>query len=78
MYRQLCLLAVPLVLYVLLTIPLYAQQRQWRGKIDERDGVTVIRNPAEGLWEGNKENLVSIEHIFSIGDLSSTEEYLFN
>ncbi|MFC1529604.1 NHL repeat-containing protein [Gemmatimonadota bacterium] len=67
-----------LSLLLQLAIPVSAQQRPWRGSIEDVDGVTVVRNPAEGIWERDTALTITFERLLSIGDLDPDEDYLFS
>jgi len=46
----------------------------WKGKIEYEDGVKVIKNPKEPMYQGQ---LFSIEPELSIGKQTGAKEYLF-
>ena len=51
------------------------QDAEWKGTIEEVDGVTVVRNPQEPLYS---EDVFSLEEELSIGKAEGREEYMFS
>jgi hypothetical protein len=51
------------------------QKAEWKGKIDEENGVTVVRNPKEPMYG---EEVFSIKEELSIGVAKGNEEYMFS
>jgi len=51
---------------------------KWKGTIEEQDGVTVVKNPQEGLWDTEGKHEISIEEKLRIGQLDGPEEFLFS
>lgn len=51
-----------------------SQKTEWRGTIEEVDGVTVVKNPLEPMYG---EDVFEIEEELSIGKAASREEYMF-
>ena len=51
------------------------QKPQWKGSIDEKNGVTVIKNPKEPLFP---EDVLILEEELSIGESEGPEEYMFS
>ena len=71
---------IPAVLLLLVFIVLVSCQQQkaeWKGTIVEVDGVTVVRNPKEGLWDSQEEAKVAMIKERQIGELDGPEEFLF-
>lgn len=69
---------VPIVLFLSALIMLVSCQQQkaeWKGKIEEVDGVTVVKNPKEPLYG---EDVCVIEEELSIGETEGKEEYIFS
>ncbi len=50
------------------------QKAEWKGKIEEVDGVTVVKNPKEPMYG---EEACSLEEELSIGEPEGKEEYVF-
>ena len=53
------------------------QKAEWKGTIEEVDGVTVVKNPKEGLWDSKEKTNVTIIQERQIGELDGPEESLF-
>ncbi len=51
------------------------QKSEWAGKIEEIDGVTVVKNPKEPIYQ---EEVLIIEEELSIGDSEENEDYMFS
>jgi len=54
------------------------QKTEWKGIIEEVDGVTVVKNPKEGLWDSKEKANVTIIKERQIGELDGPEEFLFD
>jgi len=68
---------VSIVLFLSIFIMLISCQKQkseWKGTIEEVDGVTVVTNPKEPMYG---EDVFSLEEELSIGSAEGREEYLF-
>jgi len=50
------------------------QHSEWRGTIEEINGVTVVKNPKEPI---HAEDIFSLEEELSIGEVEGREEYMF-
>ena len=69
---------ISIVLFIsALTILVSCQKQaaEWKGKIEEENGVTVVKNPKEPLYG---ENVFSLEKELSIGVALGREEYMFS
>jgi len=53
------------------------QKAEWQGTIEEVDGVTIIKNPKEGIWDSKENGDVTISQELKIGQLDGPEEFLF-
>jgi len=53
------------------------QKAEWKGTIEEINGVTIVRNPKEGLWDSKEKANVTIIQERQIGELDGPEEFLF-
>lgn len=53
------------------------QKAEWKGSIEEKDGVTIIKNPKEGIWDSKEKGEVTINIEHQIGQLDGPEEFLF-
>ena len=51
------------------------QKTEWKGTIEEVDGVTVIKNPKEPMYG---DEVFSLEKELSIGEVGGREEYMFS
>jgi len=58
-------------------VALSCSQREtdWRGTIEERGGVIIVKNPKEPLYDNQK---ISFEENLLLGDSKQGDEYLFN
>ena len=53
------------------------QKAEWKGTIEKVNGVTVVKNPKEGLWDSKEKTNVTIIQERQIGVLDGPEEFLF-
>jgi len=51
------------------------QKAQWKGTIEEVDGVTVVKNPKKPIYS---KDVLSLEEELSIGEVEGREEYMFS
>ena len=51
------------------------QKAEWKGKIEKRDGITVIKNPKEPMYG---EDVFSLEEELSIGEADGRKDYMFS
>ena len=60
----------------------YQNNAEWKGSIEEVDGVTVVKNPIEPLNPELQivfeEEIFSLEEELSIGEVEGREEYMFS
>jgi len=54
------------------------QKAEWKGSIEEKDGVTIVNNPKEGIWDLKEKGEVTIRIEHQIGQLDGPEEFLFD
>jgi len=69
---------VPIVLLLSIFIMLVScgtQKAEWKGTIEEVDGVPIVKNPKEPTYSGD---VFSLEEELSIGEAEGREEYMFN
>lgn len=69
---------IPIVLFLLVIMLLVFCQKQkteWKGTIEEIDGVTVVKNPKDPMYG---EEIFSIEKEFTIGKTEDQEEYMLS
>jgi len=53
------------------------QKQEWQGTIEEIDGVTMVKNPKQGLWDTKENSEITIKQKLQIGELDGPEEFLF-
>jgi len=73
-------MVVSIVLFLSVFMILVSCQKQnveWKGTIEEADGVTIVKNPKEGLWDSKEKANVTIIKERQIGELDGPEEFLF-
>ncbi|MGD8536662.1 MAG: 6-bladed beta-propeller [Candidatus Aminicenantes bacterium] len=69
-------LSIVLFLFVLIIlVSCQKQKTEWKGTIEEVDGVTIVKNPKEPMYS---ENVVSLKEELSIGEAEGSEEYMFS
>lgn len=51
------------------------QKAEWKGTIEEMDGVTIVKNPKEPMY---REDIFVLEEELSIGEGIGREEYMFS
>lgn len=69
---------VSIILFLSVFIMLFSCQKQkleWKGTIEEVDGVIVVKNPKEPMYS---ENVVSLKEELSIGEAEGRKEYMFS
>ncbi len=54
------------------------QKAEWKGSIEVKDGVTIVKNPKEGIWDLKEKGEVTIRIEHQIGQLDGPEEFLFD
>jgi hypothetical protein len=73
--------AISIVLFLLCFMMLVScvkQKAEWKGTIEEVNGVTLVENPKEGLWDSKEKAKVTIMKVRQIGELDGPEEFLFD
>ena len=73
-FRNICVSFV-CILIIILFISCSQQKTEWKGTIEEVDGVTVVKNPKEPMYA---ENVFVLEEELSVGEVEGKEEYLFS
>ena len=69
---------ISIVLFLSVFVMLVSCQKQkteWKGTIEEVDGITVVKNPEEPMYG---EDVFSLEEELSIGEAEGREEYMFS
>ena len=51
------------------------QKAEWKGTIEEKNGVTVVKNPKGPIYS---EDIFGLEEELSIGESEGREEYMFS
>ncbi|MFX1534095.1 MAG: 6-bladed beta-propeller [Promethearchaeota archaeon] len=51
------------------------QKAEWKGKIEKRDGITVIKNPKEPIYG---EDVFGLEEEITIGEAEGRKDYMFS
>ena len=70
------ILLIPLFLTVLMMlISCQKQKLEWKGTIEEINGITVVKNPKEPIYE---EGMISLKEDLSIGVDEGDENYMFS
>jgi hypothetical protein len=67
----------PIVLFLsafIMFVSCGKEKAEWQGTIEEMDGVTVVKNPIDPMYE---EDVFSLEEELSIGKAEGREEYMF-
>jgi len=67
-----------IIIFFLIFIALiscYKQKAEWKGTVDEVDGVIIIKNPKEPIYG---EDVFSLEEELIIGEAEGREEYTFS
>ena len=63
------------ILSIIISVISCSQQKtKWKGTIEEKDGVIIVKNPREPMYE---EDVFSLEEELSIGEIDGPEEYRF-
>ena len=62
---------------VILTFTLSCNQQKtkWKGAVEEKDGVIIVKNPKEPIY---RENVLELQEDLSIGDAEGREDYMFS
>ncbi len=61
--------------FTILMVSCGEKKSEWRGTMEEVDGVTIVKNPKEPMYG---EDVFSIEEELSIGEPEGAEEYMFS
>ncbi len=73
-YRIIPVPLITLFSFFILCTACAQPKAEWQGTIEEMDGVTVVKNPKEPMYE---EDIIKIEEELTIGEAGGREEYLF-
>ena len=69
---------IPFLLALVLLVSCKQQKAEWKATIEEVDGVTIVKNPKEGLWDSEEKANVTIIKKRQIGELDGPEEFIFD
>ena len=70
------IISIVLFLSAFLLVVLFAgQEAEWKGKIEKINGITVIKNPKEPMYD---EDVFSLVEELSIGEAEGREDYMFS
>ena len=68
------LFTLPCVFIFTLVFSCNQKKAEWKGIIEEKDGVIVVKNPLEPIYE---ENVFQLQKELSIGKSDNKKDYLF-
>jgi len=68
-------LTIFIIFIFAISITCEKQKTEWKGTIEEEDGVIIIKNPKEPIYI---EDIFSLEEELSIGEAEGSEEYMFS
>ena len=75
-FKNLMKLSVIILLSVVfISISCNQEKDKWQGKIEEVEGVTIVKNPKEPMYD---ESVFSLEEDLVIGEAESNNEYMFS
>ncbi len=69
---------IPIIIFLSASLMLASfggQKAEWKGKIEEENGVIVVKNPKQPMYG---EEVFSIEEDLSIGEAEGRKEYMFS
>jgi len=76
MKTKITIVSIVLVLSILIiTVSCNQQKTEWKGTIEEIDGVTIVKNPKEPIYS---EDIFSLEEELTIGEKQGNEENMFS
>jgi len=64
-----------LILTIAVMMSCTRDETEWKGTIEEKDGVIIVKNPREPMYE---EDIFSIHSDLTIGENTEDEDYTFN
>jgi len=68
-------LIVTLLFVLIMVVSFDVQKANWKGKVEEKGGVIVVKNPKEPMYS---KDAFSLEEELSIGEMKGKEEYMFS
>ena len=63
--------------FIVMVVSCAKQEAEWKGKIEVVNGLTIVRNPKQGLWDSKEKARVTIIKERQIGESDGPEEFLF-
>lgn len=76
MKTKITIVSIVLVLSILImTVSCSQQKAEWKGTIEEIDGVTIVKNPKEPIYS---EDIFSLEEELTIGEKQGNEDSMFS
>jgi len=76
MRRKINVISIFFILSVIIILfSCQKQKTEWKGTIEEENGVTVVKNPKEPIYG---EDVFSLEEELSVGEAEGREEYMFS
>jgi len=73
--RALFYIATMLALILILSVSCLEQKSKWKGTIEKVDGVSLVKNPKEPIYQ---EAVFSLEEELLIGEAESKDEFMFS
>ena len=64
-----------LILHVMMTFSFTQNKAEWKGIIEEKDGVIIVKNPKEPMYG---ENVFQLKEDLTIGEASGSKEQMFS
>ncbi len=68
-------LIFPLIIVIACLVSCEKQKTEWKGSVEEIDGIPAVKNPREPMYE---EDVFSLVEELSIGEAVGKEEYMFS
>lgn len=75
MKKKISILSVASFIFLSLLFFCGKQNSQWKGTIEEEDGMTVVKNPKEPMYS---EDVFHLEEELTIGEAEGRKEYMFS
>lgn len=60
---------------LIMTVSCEKQKAEWKGTIEEENGVMIVKNPKEPMYS---EDVISLEEGLTIGESLDRKEYMFS
>ncbi|MBN1273191.1 MAG: 6-bladed beta-propeller [Candidatus Aminicenantes bacterium] len=65
------------ILLLIFVVSCSKNHQKWQGTIEEKNGVTIVKNPQEGIWDTKENKDITMVKKIQIGKEDGPEEYLF-